>query len=296
MAATRDDVLAASIRDGVIDAAALLQLLDSGERVRLLDCRFNLADVAAGAQAYAAGHLPGAFFADLERDLSGPIVRGKTGRHPLPDASVLGERLAAWGVDEQTLVVAYDDGANMFAPHLWWLLRWLGHERVAVLRGGLTAWVNAGNPLTQLEPELARANFIPRPNAGMLASVQEVAAIANGAAPATVLLDARGDVRYRGEQEPIDPVAGHIPTARNLPFTSLLNGGAPRSESEIRAAFAAATDAPAPQIIAYCGSGVTACALIWAAQSVGQTGIRLFPGSWSEWITDPSRAIARGAE
>jgi thiosulfate/3-mercaptopyruvate sulfurtransferase len=296
MAASDDDVVAGSVHDGLIDAAGLLQLLGSDVRVQLVDCRFNLADVVAGAKAYAEGHLPGAVFADLERDLSGLIVRGKTGRHPLPDASVLGERVAAWGVDEQTLVVAYDDGSSMFAPRLWWLLRWLGHDRVAVLQGGLTAWVNTGNPLTQLEPTVVPANFVARPNAALLASAREVAAVAGGGVAGTVLLDARSDVRYRGEQEPIDPVAGHIPTAKNLPYTSLVNAGAPRTATEIRAALAAVTDAPASQTIAYCGSGVTACALIWAAQSAGQTGIRLYPGSWSEWITDPSRGVARGDE
>jgi thiosulfate/3-mercaptopyruvate sulfurtransferase len=300
MAATDDTLLAASVDSGILDAEDLMQLLASGLRVRLVDCRFNLADIDAGLHAYDAGHLPGAVFADLERDLSGPIVRGTTGRHPLPDVKILSERLSAWGVDERTLVVAYDDGSCMFAPRLWWLLRWLGHERVTVLRGGLTAWQNAGNPLSQLEPAITPVAFEARPNSALLAGLQEVAAIAadptGSATDDTVLLDARGDVRYRGEQEPIDPVAGHIPTAKNLPYTSLVASGAPRSEAEVQAAFAAAVDAPALQVVAYCGSGVTACALIWAAASAGLTGIRLYPGSWSEWITDPTRPIALGAK
>lgn len=299
MAAADDKVLASlagGIPAGVIDTTALQQLLESSDRVRLVDCRFNLQDLSAGEKAYAAGHLPDAVFADLERDLSGPIVRGKTGRHPLPEVSALAARFAAWGIDEHTCVVAYDDGSCMFAPRLWWLLRWLGHERVAVLKGGLTAWANAGNPLSRLAPNPAPASFQARPNPAMLASVQEVATLASDPQQTAVLLDARGEVRYRGEQEPIDPIAGHIPNAKNLPYTSLLDAGGPRDATDIKSSFSAATQAPASQVIAYCGSGVTACALIWAAQSAGLVGIRLYPGSWSEWITDPARPVARGAD
>lgn len=293
-----EDMVRQASSSGVIDANALSQLLDSHvERVCLVDCRFSLADVTAGAQAYQASHLPGAVFADLERDLSGPIASGKTGRHPLPDPLVLVQTFTAWGIDEHTLVVAYDDGSCMFAPRLWWLLRWLGHARVAVLRGGLPAWSAAGKPLSQLPPTRASAAFEPRLNAAMLAAVQEVEAAASGADRAAVLLDARAEERYRGEHEPIDPVAGHIPTAKNLPYTRLVDAGAPRSASDVKAAFESALNGDADQaIIAYCGSGVTACALIWASHAAGLAGIALYPGSWSEWVTDPSHPVARGAD
>ena len=285
------------VRPNVIDAGALAQLLDSGAQVRLVDCRFNLADVTAGRRAYDAGHLPGAVFADLEGDLSGPIVKGETGRHPLPDASALADRFAAWGISERTLVVAYDDGSCMYAPHLWWLARWLGHDDVVVLTGGVAAWVNAGRTLTTELPNLSRSSFVARPNASLLAAVSEVEAVASGADKSSLLVDARAEARYRGEQEPIDPVAGHIPTAKNLPFTSLLEAGAPRAAAHVSSAIDTVTKGtPAPRVIAYCGSGVTACALIWAAESSGVKGIRLYPGSWSEWITEPSHGVSRGSE
>lgn len=290
-------LLADSVESGVIEVDTLGQLRDANVNVRMVDCRFNLADTAAGERAYAAGHLPDAVFADLERDLSGTIVRGTTGRHPLPDAEALAKRFGAWGIAPNTFVVAYDDGSSMFAPRLWWLLRWLGHERVAVLRGGLPAWVSAGNELSQLAPTPAAVPFEARPNGAMLASIDEVSEIASQTKTGNVLLDARAEPRYRGEQEPIDPVAGHIPSAKNLPYTSLVDAGSPREATHVRATFARVAGAVAPQqAIAYCGSGVTACALIWASHAAGFSGVRLYPGSWSEWVTDPSRPVARGDE
>lgn len=281
----------------VIDVAELRQLLEGSTRVRLVDCRFNLADKAAGETAYAGGHLPGAVFADLERDLSGLIVKGQTGRHPLPDVAALAEKLGAWGIDRETRVVAYDDGSCMYAPRLWWLLRWLGHESVSVLRGGTAAWVNAGHALSQTLPELEAKTFVAKVNPALIAELSEVVELATGTRRDSVLLDARGDVRYRGEQEPIDPVAGHIPGALNLPYTVLLQDGGPRAAGDVQTSFAASTrQSASARVVAYCGSGVTACALIWAAESAGLTGIRLYPGSWSEWITDTARPVARGAE
>jgi thiosulfate/3-mercaptopyruvate sulfurtransferase len=282
--------------DGTIEVSELAQLLHRGTpRVRVVDCRFSLTDLSAGQKAYAAGHLPGAVFADLEQDLSGPIVAGKTGRHPLPAPLAIAARFAAWGIDTNTLVVAYDDGSCMFAPRLWWLLRWFGHIPVAVLKGGLPAWVNEGQPLTQDVPNIAPTSFAAQTDGAMLATLGDVEAISSGAQPTGALVDARGEARYRGEQEPIDPVAGHIPTARNLPYTSLVSNGAPKPESEVRQLFHNSVGhLPATQIVAYCGSGVTACALIWAAESAHLNGIRLYPGSWSEWITDRRRPIAKG--
>lgn len=282
---------------GTIEVEELIQLLHAGAPLRLVDCRFSLTDVDAGRRAYASGHLPGAVFADLEKDLSGPVVAGKTGRHPLPDPVAIAARFAAWGIDTNTLVVAYDDGSCMFAPRLWWLLRWFGHVPVAVLKGGLPAWVNEGQELTQDVPDVSPSSFAAQTDNAMVATVGDVEVISSGALPTAKLIDARGEVRYRGEQEPIDPVAGHIPGARNLPYTSLVVGGAPKPETEVRQLFQGAVGATLPeQVVAYCGSGVTACALIWAAESAHLSGIRLYPGSWSEWITDPAHAVATGVE
>lgn len=285
-----------TIEQNSLGVSELARLLGT-RQVILIDCRFSLTDPGAGRQAYEAGHLPGAVFLDLERDLSGPITRGRTGRHPLPDAALLAERLGAVGVSNDSLVVAYDDGSCMFAPRLWWLLKWLGHSGVCVLEGGLVAWTNQGHPLEQTSPSVKPTEFVAHANAGMLASVAEVQQLAVGSRKDGVLLDARGDVRYRGEQEPIDPVAGHIPRARNLPYTTLVNAGAPRPAAEVQASFRAAIQGySTEQVVAYCGSGVTACALIWAAESAGLSGIRLYPGSWSEWITDSLRPVALGTE
>lgn len=284
--------------NGTIEVSELAQLIHrSASEVRLVDCRFNLNDPSAGERAYASGHLPGAVFADLERDLSGPIVPGKSGRHPLPDPIAIAARFAAWGIDSTTLVVAYDDGSCMFAPRLWWLLRWFGHIPVAVLKGGLPAWVNEGHPLTEDIPAVMPSSFAAQTDGDMVATLGDVEAISSGTQPNGLLLDARGEIRYRGEQEPIDPVAGHIPRAKNLPYTSLVNNGAPKLETEIHQLFHQAVGhTPPERLVAYCGSGVTACALIWAAESANHSGIRLYPGSWSEWITDPSRPIATGSE
>lgn len=279
----------------VIDVADLTSLLDQGQRPVLVDCRFNLGDVTGGAQEYRASHLPGALYADLEQHLSGPIVRGVTGRHPLPDPDVFARTASEWGIDANTHVVAYDDGSCMFAPRLWWLFTWLGHANVSVLRGGVKAWVAAHGTLSSDPPTPSAKTFVAKPNSALVASLDEVEAyVANGEGT-TCLLDARAEPRFRGEQEPIDPLAGHIPRARNLPFTQVLDAGGPKRADDVQALFDTAV-APhsAADVIAYCGSGVTACALIWAAACAGVSGIRLYPGSWSEWVTDPSRPVARG--
>jgi thiosulfate/3-mercaptopyruvate sulfurtransferase len=258
----------------------------------LLDCRASLADSAAGVLAYRAGHLPGAHHADLVTDLAAAHQPGVTGRHPLPDPDRLAEQFRRWGIDQDTQIVVYDADSGAFAARAWWLARWLGHPRVALLDGGLAAWCRAGGGLVPTQPTPRRGNFERRDPL-----VQTVSAADLAAAPGRyLLLDARAPARYRGEVEPIDPVAGHIPGARSLPFEDSLDSTPSfRSPAALRASFAvvAGSDAPA---VAYCGSGVTACHLILAMQHAGVTAPALYPGSWSEWIVDPQRPVATGAD
>jgi len=259
--------------------------------LRLVDCRASLQDRDAGRKAYRAAHLPGAVFADLESDLSGPVVPGNTGRHPLPPVSALVERLRAWGIGNASQVVAYDDAGGAFAARLWWLLRWLGHDAVAVLDGGFSAWSAAGYALTDDEPRPSAQDFTPAARAEWLVTADEVARSSDRAS----LFDARAPARFRGDEEPIDPVAGHIPGAQNLPFTENLRAGRFRPERELRAVFEAALAGHAAKdAIMYCGSGVTACHNVLAFAHAGLELPRLYAGSWSEWITVPTRPVARG--
>lgn len=260
-----------------------------GEAV-IVDCRFSLADPSAGRRAYDAGHLPRSVFADLERDLSGPVVRGRTGRHPLPDPATFAARANAWGIDEHTPVVAYDDAGGAMAARLWWLLRWLGHERVAVLDGGVGAW-ERGRELTREVPAPVPRQFRWTLHPELVALADEVERARQ--APDQRVLDARAADRFRGENETIDPVAGHIPGARSLPFAGNLENGRMLPPDRLRARIEAALDGvPADRAIAYCGSGVTAAHDVLAAEIAGLPGMRLYAGSWSEWITDPSRPVA----
>lgn len=256
----------------------------------IVDCRASLQDPAAGRAAYAEAHLPRAVFADLLDDLSGPIVPGQTGRHPLPSVEVLVQKLRAWGVGKQSQVVVYDDGGGAFAARLWWVLRWLGHEAVALLDGGFAAWVAADKPVTRELPLRGVGDFEARPQRRLLAAAAELLE----SAPRK-LFDARAPERFRGDLEPLDPVAGHIPGAVNLPFADNLRGGRFIPAAELRARLDVALSGTAPEAaIAYCGSGVTACHLALAFAHAGLPLPRLYAGSWSEWITDPSRPIARG--
>jgi len=258
----------------------------------LVDCRASLQDPRAGRAGYEQGHLPGASFADLLEDLSGAIVPGRTGRHPLPKLDVFVEKLRAWGIGPDSLVVVYDDAGGAFAARLWWMLRFLGHDAVAVLDGGYSAWVAEGRPVTSERPTPERGAFSPAPRPELLASADEVEA---ARASAGKLFDARAPERFRGEVEPIDPVAGHIPGAANLPFADNLHGGRFRPAAELRERLTRALEgAAAEQAIVYCGSGVTACHDLLAFARAGLPLPRLYAGSWSEWITDPARPIARG--
>lgn len=260
---------------------------------RIVDCRFSLADTGAGRLAYAAGHIPGAVYAHLDEDLSSRIMPGKTGRHPLPGREQLIARLSAWGIDEHTQVAAYDDSSGMAASRLWWLLRSLGHERVAVLDGGFAAWTAMpGAPVTAEIPAPRPRTFRPRPPIGHAVDAAQVDQLRLD--PAWVLVDSREDFRYRGESEPIDPVAGHIPGAVNAFFMENLDGQSRfLSAEQLRERFLPLLGGrPAEKAVFYCGSGVSACHNILAMAHAGLGDATLYPGSWSEWITDKERAVA----
>jgi thiosulfate/3-mercaptopyruvate sulfurtransferase len=257
-----------------------------------------LCDVRSGPSAkgdYARGHLPGAIFIELEHELSaasGDAACG--GRHPLPDPRTFAARLGVWGIDRESHVVAYDDqnGANA-AARLWWMLRALGHERVQVLDGGLKAAVAAGLTLTSEAPVVEAAP--PYPGATWCWPTADIDAVERARnAPAQVLLDVRAAHRYRGEQEPIDPVAGHIPGARNLPLTeNLAADGRFKTAAELRQLYSELLEGRDPErLIVHCGSGVTACHTLLALERAGLPGASLYVGSWSEWCRNPERPRA----
>jgi len=276
----------------VISSAELAACL-AEPNLRVVDCRASLQNVAAGRELYRQSHVPRAQFADLLEDLSGPIVAGKTGRHPLPDVDAFVSKLRGWGIGVGTQVVVYDDAGGAFAARLWWMLRWLGHDAVAVLDGGFPAWVAEGRPVTDEVETPPPGNFVARPRAELLVTAQELAAPES---VARKLFDARAPERYRGDVEPIDPVAGHIPGAVNLPFAENLRDGRFLLAAELRQRLAAALDGATPETsVVYCGSGVTACHDILAFAHAGLPLPRLYAGSWSEWITDSSRPTERGA-
>lgn len=256
-----------------------------------VDCRHDLGRPDAGEAAYAAGHLPGAVFAHLDRDLSGPMT-GRNGRHPLPDPATLAARLGQLGIGADTMVVAYDDGPGMFAARLWWLLRWLGHARVVVLDGGLAAWRAAGHPLETVRPQPA-AKVLPWKAALDVVSVGEV--LENIDRCGFQLVDARAPDRFRGENETLDPVGGHIPGAVNRFFRDNLGpDGCFKPAAQLRDEWLALLgDRPSAAVVHQCGSGVTACHNLLAMELAGLAGSRLYAGSWSEWVSDPARPVAR---
>jgi len=277
----------------LIQAEELASLLGD-PRLRLFDCRFDLARPAYGHDSYRDEHLPGAVYADLNRHLSRPATPA-SGRHPLPSPADFAAQLCAWGVNDDSHVVAYDDGNGMYAARLWWMLRWLGHDEVAVLDGGMRRWLQLGLPLTEDVPARVPGNFVARPRPAL--AVDAAAVLAALREPATRILDARAPERYRGEVEPIDKVAGHVPGARNHPFGLSLDAqGRFQPPDALRQALAASLDGVAPErTIAYCGSGVTACHLLLALEHAGLHGARLYAGSWSEWSSDPARPVSTGA-
>ncbi len=274
----------------LITAEALRDRLAHAPAPVLLDCGFDLVDPAAGERAYRAAHLPGALYAHLDRDLSGAKT-GRNGRHPLPLRATLAERVGQWGISPTTEVVVYDAQGGSFAVRAWWLLRWLGHEAVSLLDGGPAAFVAAGGALVDTLPAIApQPPYPPRPPA---MPTVDAATLLSAPDRATVL-DARAGERFRGEVEPLDPVAGHIPGARHRFFKdNLLPDGRFKPVAQLHAEFAALGLAPV-DVIHQCGSGVTACHNLFAMEHAGLVGSRLYPGSWSEWCADPARPVARG--
>jgi thiosulfate/3-mercaptopyruvate sulfurtransferase len=261
---------------------------------RIIDCRHDLLRPDAGRQAYADGHIAGAVFAHLDRDLSGPKTP-HSGRHPLPDPSKLVECFQRWGIDRDSQIVAYDASGGQVAGRLWWLARWLGHDKVALLDGGWQAAVEAALPIEKREPSVTRGRFErtpPREQPVELEAVQAARIDSDW-----LIIDARAADRYAGQNETIDPVAGHIPGAVNRFWQlNLQTDGRFKPAEQLRSEFAALLGGRAPaNVVVQCGSGVTACHHLLAMQRAGIAGARLYPGSWSQWITDVTRPIAVGS-
>ena len=312
----------------LIQVTELDALMKSAAPVVVLDCRHELSRPEWGDHAYAEGHIPTALQAHLDRDLSSPIT-ADSGRHPLPDVTKFAQTLSRWGIDNTVQVVAYDQGNGVYAARAWWLLRWMGHTGVAVLDGGFAAWQEAGLPMgrepgghdsgsgdaDRRDPGVTTPRrFVPHiENRAALSTAEVQQALARGD---VALIDARGADRFAGENETIDPVAGHVPGASNRPFsknvdsrgrflpaeelrrqwTAALASGdaATRDSAGSGSASSDSVRRDASQVVAMCGSGVSACHNLLALEIAGLSGARLYPGSWSEWIRDPRRPIARG--
>jgi len=260
----------------------------------IFDCRHDLTDHAKGEKLYREGHIPGAFFAPVETALSGR-KNGKNGRHPLPEPDAFASFLAAHGVSPTSTIVAYDDAGGLYAARLWWMARWIGVDSVALLDGGINRWIAEGRKLTTDLPTAQSANLPAKPRTNLVWDATTV--LRNLTNPATITLDARTAERYRGEVEPIDPVAGHIPGALNRFYKNNLNPDLTfRPAAELKREFAALLQNRAPENVAhFCGSGVTACANLFAMEYAGLPGSKLYAGSWSEWVSDPNRPVERGS-
>jgi thiosulfate/3-mercaptopyruvate sulfurtransferase len=281
--------------DTLISAPNLSRLLSRQAAPVLVDCRFDLMDPQAGQRAYRQAHIPGAHYLHLEDDLSGAVT-GHNGRHPLPERDAFAARMAALGVDDDTQIVAYDGAGGMYAARLWWLMRWIGHRDVAVLDGGLDAWTAAGGPMTDAPtPAPARPGHL-RVREALVRTVSHQDVRDNLATRERLVVDARAPDRFRGENETIDRVGGHIPNARNRFFRDNLTAlGYFRTPDDLRAAYATLLDGYRPdQTISQCGSGVTACHNLLAMEIAGLPGAALYPGSWSEWCVQRGAPIATG--
>jgi thiosulfate/3-mercaptopyruvate sulfurtransferase len=276
----------------LISATDLARHVDDPNWV-VLDCRHDLVNLDAGRTGYAIGHIPNAQFADLEGPLSGPkrdasgVFRG---RHPLPDPAAFVEALRGWGINDDTQVVAYDAHGGMFAARVWWMLRWVGHPAVAVLDGGLAAWQAAGGPMTADVPAARKGAILER--ASLVGSVNVDDVVANLSSGVFTVVDARAADRFRGENETIDPVGGHIPGAKNRFFKDNLQAdGRFKDAASLRADWEPIVG-DASKTIMHCGSGVTGCHNLLALEVAGLPGAVLYPGSWSEWCADPKRPVA----
>jgi thiosulfate/3-mercaptopyruvate sulfurtransferase len=278
----------------LISAAELMPHLDDPKWV-IVDCRFDLAAPAKGATEYLDAHIAGAVYAHLERDLSGPPT-GRNGRHPLPPPAILAATFSRWGIAPGVQVVGYDDEGGSYAARLWWCLRYLGHDDVAILDGGIAAWREIGGPMRSGEERRRPRDFQPHLRPHMLATVADV--VTSVETQTGVLIDTRAPERYRGDVEPIDPVAGHIPGAHNRHWQENVGpDGRMRPSEALRTAFERLLGGrPPTEAIVYCGSGVTACHNLLALEHAGLSGARLYGGSWSEWCSDVTRPIATGAE
>jgi thiosulfate/3-mercaptopyruvate sulfurtransferase len=273
----------------LVSGAELARHLDDPAWV-VFDTRHDLADPAKGRRAYEAGHIPGAYFLSVDDDLSGAKT-GSNGRHPLPDLQAFAARMNERGVVPGVQVVVYDDMSGNFAVRLWWMLRWLGHDSVALLDGGIPLWEKEGRPLTQEIPKPRAGAFVPRPALGATVDLAFVERFHED--PSIVLVDARTAERYAGLQEPIDPVAGHVPGAVNRFWQKNLSpDGRFKPAEQLRKEYDAFLAGRAPETTVHmCGSGVTACHNIFAMEMAGLSGARLYPGSWSEWCSDRNRPM-----
>ena len=270
-----------------ISAQDLKDRLDDSNLI-IVDTRFNLQDPTEGHKLFKEAHIPGAVYFDLDKDLSSP-PQAHGGRHPLPEVEGFVRKLELAGIGGDTSVVVYDDTMNVFAGRMWWLLRYLGHDDVKVLDGGLSAWQEVGFETTSELPHREAATFTPRPNPEMVADIEEVKRKANSS---TVLIDARGAERYRGDNEPMDKKAGHIPSAQNLPFAGNYENGKLKDKDALEERFADASEAE--EVIVYCGSGVSAANNLLALEEVGVAGAKLYVGSWSDWSSYEDTPVETG--
>ncbi len=280
-----------SVRQGLLTSAAKLASGLGDRHLRILDCRFELLAPDAGRQAYLEGHIPGAVYADLDKDLSGPVT-ADSGRHPLPDIEYAKDVFSRLGIDRDIDVVCYDAAGGAIASRAWWLLRWLGHRKVTVLDGGLPAWLAIGQPLEPGEQEVSRREFRGVENPALVLTTPEIIAGLESTGE-YLLLDARDSARFRGESEPIDARAGHIPGTRNLPLTTCLReDGAWLDGDSLRQLLEPLLgDDESVSWSVMCGSGVTACHLAISGLLAGYSEPRVYVGSWSEWIRNPARPV-----
>lgn len=276
----------------IVSAEQLTEHLDDPDWI-VFDCRFTLTDPDSGFRAYQAGHIAGAHYAHLNNDLSSAITP-TSGRHPLPDPAILAAKLGRWGVNRGKQVVVYDDAFGAMACRMWWLLRWLGHDAVALLDGGYPRWLKHKLPVTAALPSAVPTEFEACPDDRMWVNSNWIEeALGDNKC---LLIDARSEDRFNGEREMLDKVAGHIPGSVNFPFEDNLDfGGSFLPVGELREIYSDLLNgAEATQVVQMCGSGVTACHSLIAMEHAGFRGARLYPGSWSEWITDPGRPVETG--